>query len=56
MVKSEFSFLSPKKKPTPIVASGVRVKKKCDLGSVYTSTFYEEGDGPVEVFVNLGKY
>jgi ribonucleoside-diphosphate reductase alpha chain len=45
----------PKKKPTPIVASGVRVKKKCDVGSVYTSIFYEEGDGPVEVFVNLGK-
>ncbi len=45
----------PKKKPTPIVANGIRVKKKCDVGSVYTSTFYEEGDGPVEVFVNLGK-
>ncbi len=45
----------PKKKPTPIVASGIRVKKKCDVGSVYTSIFYEEGDGPVEVFVNLGK-
>ena len=44
-----------KKKPTPIVASGIRVKKKCDVGSVYTSIFYEEGDGPVEVFVNLGK-
>jgi len=47
--------LPPKKKPTPIVASGIRVKKKCDVGSVYTSIFYEEGDGPVEVFVNLGK-
>ena len=46
---------TPKKKPTPIVASGLRVKKKCDVGSVYTSIFYEEGDGPVEVFVNLGK-
>lgn len=45
----------PKKKATPIVASGIRVKKKCDVGSVYTSIFYEEGDGPVEVFVNLGK-
>jgi ribonucleoside-diphosphate reductase alpha chain len=45
----------PKKKPTPIIANGTRVKKKCDVGSVYTSIFYEEGDGPVEVFVNLGK-
>jgi len=47
--------LPPKKKATPLMARGVRIKKKCDLGSVYTSIFYEEGDGPVEVFVNLGK-
>jgi len=45
----------PKKKPTPIVASGIRIKKKCDVGSVYSSIFYEENDGPVEVFVTLGK-
>lgn len=45
----------PKKKPTPIIARGIRVKKKCDMGNVYTSIFYEAGDGPVEVFVNLGK-
>jgi ribonucleoside-diphosphate reductase alpha chain len=44
-----------KKKATPIMARGVRLKKKCDLGSVYTSIFYEAGDGPVEVFVTLGK-
>jgi ribonucleoside-diphosphate reductase alpha chain len=48
-------LLPPKKKATPIMARGVRLKKKCDLGSVYTSIFYEAGDGPVEVFVNLGK-
>jgi len=53
--KTEVINNVPKKKPTPIVASGIRVKKKCDVGSVYTSIFYEEGDGPVEVFVNLGK-
>jgi len=45
----------PKKKPTPIVAQGIRVKKKCDVGSVYSSIFYEKNDGPVEVFVTLGK-
>ena len=45
----------PKKKSTPIMAQGLRLKKKCDLGSVYTSIFYEAGDGPVEVFVTLGK-
>ena len=47
--------LPPVKKATPIMARGVRLKKKCDLGSVYTSIFYEPGDGPVEVFVTLGK-
>jgi len=45
----------PKKKATPLIARGIRVKKKCDMGSVYTSIFYEAGDGPVEMFVNLGK-
>jgi ribonucleoside-diphosphate reductase alpha chain len=44
-----------KKKPTPVVARGIRIKKKCDVGSVYSSIFYEPGDGPVEVFVTLGK-
>jgi len=47
--------LPPVKKATPVMARGVRLKKKCDLGSVYTSIFYEPGDGPVEVFVTLGK-
>jgi len=45
----------PKKKQTPIVAQGIRIKKKCDVGSVYSSIFYEKNDGPVEVFVTLGK-
>ncbi|MDD4106409.1 MAG: adenosylcobalamin-dependent ribonucleoside-diphosphate reductase [Candidatus Shapirobacteria bacterium] len=45
----------PKKKPTPIIAQGIRIKKKSDVGSVYSSIFYEENDGPVEVFVTLGK-
>jgi ribonucleoside-diphosphate reductase alpha chain len=54
-VKEVLVSLPPKKKLTPIIADGTRIKKKCDVGSVYTSIFYEEGDGPVEVFVNLGK-
>jgi len=53
--KKEEVALIPHKKPTPIIARGVRLKKKCDVGNVYTSIFYEPGDGPVEVFVNLGK-
>jgi ribonucleoside-diphosphate reductase alpha chain len=53
--KKEEAVLIPHKKPTPIIARGVRLKKKCDVGNVYTSIFYEPGDGPVEVFVNLGK-
>ena len=51
----EKEVVVPKKKVTPLVARGVRLKKKCDLGNVYTSIFYEPGDGPVEVFVTLGK-
>lgn len=43
------------KKKTPEAARGVRLRKSCDVGKVYTSVFFEEGDGPVEVFVNLGK-
>jgi len=43
------------KKKTPEAARGVRLRKNCDAGKVYTSVFFEEGDGPVEVFVNLGK-
>ncbi|MDD2483279.1 MAG: adenosylcobalamin-dependent ribonucleoside-diphosphate reductase [Candidatus Shapirobacteria bacterium] len=54
-VEEKVVVLPPKKKVTPIMARGVRLKKKCDLGNVYTSIFYEAGDGPVEVFVNLGK-
>ncbi|KKQ69216.1 ribonucleoside-diphosphate reductase, adenosylcobalamin-dependent [Candidatus Shapirobacteria bacterium RIFOXYD1_FULL_38_32] len=51
MLKNE----KPKKKATPEAARGVRVRKPCDMGKVYTSVFFEAGDGPVEVFVNLGK-
>ncbi|HPJ17258.1 MAG TPA: adenosylcobalamin-dependent ribonucleoside-diphosphate reductase [Candidatus Woesebacteria bacterium] len=43
------------KKKTPESARGVRIRKPCDMGKVYTSVFFEEGDGPVEVFVTLGK-
>ncbi|MFZ2152961.1 MAG: adenosylcobalamin-dependent ribonucleoside-diphosphate reductase [Microgenomates group bacterium] len=43
------------KKKTPEAARGVRMQKVCDAGKVYTSVFFEDGDGPVEVFVNLGK-
>jgi len=43
------------KKKTPEAARGVRLRKACDAGKVYTSVFFEEGDGPVEIFVTLGK-
>ena len=33
----------------------MRLRKPCDAGRVYTSVFFEESNGPVEVFVNLGK-
>ncbi len=45
----------PTKRPTPQEAWGMRVRKKADVGQVYTSVF-RDGDGtPVEVFVNIGK-
>ena len=47
--------MAPEKKKTPEAARGVRLRKACDAGKVYTSVFFEEGDGPVEVFVTLGK-
>jgi ribonucleoside-diphosphate reductase alpha chain len=53
--KENMLIQPPKKKATPIMARGVRLKKKCDLGSVYTSIFYEADNGPVEVFATLGK-
>jgi len=49
------NYVEPKKKKTPEAARGIRLRKACDAGKVYTSVFFEEGDGPVEVFVNLGK-
>ncbi len=45
----------PLKKATPQTAMGIRIRKPCDVGKVYTSVFFEPGDGPVEMFVNLGK-
>jgi len=51
----EVAMAKAVKKKTPEAARGVRVRKACDMGRVYTSVFFEEGDGPVEVFVNLGK-
>ena len=47
--------LAPEKKKTPEAARGIRLRKACDAGKVYTSVFFEEGDGPVEIFVTLGK-
>ncbi len=49
------NYIEPKKKKTPEAARGVRLRKACDMGKVYTSVFFEEGDGPIEVFVTLGK-
>jgi ribonucleoside-diphosphate reductase alpha chain len=60
-VKNEANPPSPEatarrgKKKTPDAARGIRLRKACDVGKVYTSVFFEEGNGPVEVFVTLGK-
>lgn len=45
----------PRKKPTPQEAWGMRVRKRADVGYVYTSVFRDTDGLPVEVFVNIGK-
>ncbi|MFA7300739.1 MAG: adenosylcobalamin-dependent ribonucleoside-diphosphate reductase [Candidatus Shapirobacteria bacterium] len=54
-INSNLIIEQKSKKRTPEAARGVRLRKTCDAGKVFTSVFFEEGDGPVEVFVNLGK-
>ena len=45
----------PRKRPTPQEAWGMRVRKKADVGHVYTSVFRDSDGAPVEVFVTIGK-
>ena len=45
----------PRKKPTPTEAWGMRIRKKADVGHVYTSVFRDAEGAPVEVFVTIGK-
>lgn len=45
--------LGPVKAPTE--AWGVRIKKKSDVGNVYTAVFNTDEGQPVEVFVTVGK-
>lgn len=45
----------PRKRPTPTEAWGMRVRKKADVGWVYTSVFRDADGSPVEVFINIGK-
>jgi len=39
----------------PTEAWGMRIKKKSDVGNVYTSVFKTEEGKPIEVFINVGK-
>lgn len=48
-------FIIPRKRPTPQEAWGMRVRKKADVGHVYTSVFRDADGAPVEVFVTIGK-
>src|SRR3990170_3798793 len=54
-VQDENQPLVPKKRPTPQEAWGMRVRKKADVGYVYTSVFRDNDGAPVEVFVTIGK-
>ena len=51
----QYSKPIPLKKPTPQEAWGMRVRKKADVGHVYTSVFRDADGSPVEVFVTIGK-
>jgi len=46
---------TPQKRPTPQEAWGMRIRKKADVGPVYTSVFRDADGAPVEVFVTIGK-
>lgn len=46
---------TPRRLPAPQEAWGFRLKKKSDVGTVYTSVFRNEEGIPVEVFINVGK-
>lgn len=39
----------------PMEAWGMRLKKRSDVGNVYTAVFKTEDGKPVEVFINVGK-
>lgn len=39
----------------PVAAHGLRIRKRCDVGNVYTSVFKNETGRPIEVFVTVGK-
>ncbi|MDO8487366.1 MAG: adenosylcobalamin-dependent ribonucleoside-diphosphate reductase [Candidatus Curtissbacteria bacterium] len=45
----------PIKRRTPQEAWGMRVRKKADVGQVYTSVFRDVDGAPIEVFVTIGK-
>ncbi len=45
----------PKKLPPTIEAWGFRLKKRSDVGNVYTAIFRNDDGIPMEVFINVGK-
>ena len=51
----QFGQPFPLKRPTPQEAWGMRIRKKADVGPVYTSVFRDADGAPVEVFVTIGK-
>lgn len=46
---------APFKRRTPQEAWGMRIRRKADVGWVYTSVFRDADNSPVEVFINIGK-
>ena len=55
IITNEHGQPIPTKRPTPQEAWGMRIRKKADVGYVYTSVFRDADNEPVEVFVTIGK-
>ena len=55
LIVDEHGIVVPTKRPTPQEAWGMRVRKKADVGPIYTSVFRDADGAPVEVFVTIGK-
>ncbi|MAG59175.1 ribonucleoside-diphosphate reductase, adenosylcobalamin-dependent [Candidatus Woesebacteria bacterium] len=53
--KEEMVYTEEGPTKAPVESWGMRLKKRSDVGNVYTAVFRTEEGRPIEVFVNVGK-